>query len=98
MNARQKAKYWKKKYEQLANMPMPTTIIEPHAVSHLKFYMEYPNEWILKFDEEEIEKRLKKDIKDQLFEEIDKYIDYRCEKDVENYKYRFSGMLNVVRR
>lgn len=36
MNARQKAKYWKKRYEQIANMPLPNFTVTNYKIQTLK--------------------------------------------------------------
>ena len=46
MNARQKAKFYKKKYEELANMPYPNVKVESVPVEELCFERLYPFELV----------------------------------------------------
>jgi len=39
MNARQAAKKWKRKYQELANMPIPKTIVTPKKIVKLQSVM-----------------------------------------------------------
>lgn len=96
MNARQKAKYYKRKYEELANMPLPIVKIENAPVETLRSVREVPDVEIFGFDN--IEQHIKNCMVRELTEHLDKYIVWTTYHLEHRGSNRFEAELSVVRR
>ena len=102
MNARQKAKYWKKKYNQIANMPLPTVVKTPSDVVTLKFKREYPCEdfipvgsWVT--NSEHASNVIKHDLAKYLSENVMDLVDYKIHKDYERDLYELIGRISILK-
>ena len=78
MNARQKAKRYKRMYEELVNKPVKITV-EQHKIDRLKFKRSYPTVIITPDKVDYLKHCIVKDIAYSLAESLDKYIDYHTE-------------------
>lgn len=96
MNARQKAKYYKRKYEELANMPLPKFKVENVPVDTLRSVREVPDVDIYGFDN--IKQYIKNCMVRELTDHIDKYIIWTTYHLEHRGSCRFEAELSVVRR
>ena len=94
MNARQKAKYYKRKYEML----LIQFKVEQHKIDTLRFERFYPDALIVQEKGDYLREIVVKDIAQGLASSLDKYIDYRTEFCHHINKYRFLGEIKVVDR
>lgn len=97
MNARQKAKRYKRMYEELVNKPVKITV-EQHKIDRLRFERRYPRELVMQNYNGYFQHCIIKEIVYSLAEDLDKYIDYRTEFDPVTNMYRFVGEIKVVER
>lgn len=97
MNARQKAKYYRLKYEKLANMPLPKPTVTNYKVDTLKFQRSYPEDLIVKGKEDEIKNIITRDLVDGLVSQMDKYVTVKTWFEPFLNNYRFVGKVKVVR-
>lgn len=107
MNARQKAKRFKRLYEELSKQPLPVIFKEPPHIDTLRIERTYPGELITntRFMQEDISAiatpnatgYVLKDIAFGLAEGLGKYIVYRTDYDPEMNVYRVCGEIKVVR-
>lgn len=97
MNARQKAKYYKRKYEMLLKQPIQFKV-EQHKIDTLRFERFYPDALIVQEKGDYLREIVVKDIAQGLASSLDKYIDYRTEFCPHINKYRFLGEIKVVDR
>ncbi len=97
MNARQKAKYYKKKYEELANTPIiPKEYIHKYSVDTLRMKSCYPDTAAVR-DHEYIQKIIRKDFALHIEKKLDKYMEYRVEYDPEINHFLVDCQMKVVR-
>ena len=97
MNARQKAKYWKRKYEELASMPLNKTIaVTSKTIDTLRVERIYPAALVVDFSKSLIKETIMKDFAFEITDQIGRYVDYSTEFDPHSNSYRFSAKLNVV--
>jgi hypothetical protein len=75
MNARQKAKKYKKLYESLLNQPVKFNVVTP-KVDTLRFDRFYPKEFLDRFDTETLYKNFKINVAQHLEPILDDYIKY----------------------
>lgn len=92
MNARQKAKHYKRMYEELLNRP-----INP-KVDTLRFSRLYPQPIITSSDEDITTKILTRDLVNALVDQMDKYITIKTEFLPFMHQYKFNAVVEVVRR
>ena len=97
MNARQKAKKYKRMYEELLHQPVRFNV-EQHKIDTLRFERFYPAELIMHEDNSYLHEVVVKDIAQNLASSLDKYIDYYTEFCPRINKYRFYGEIKVVDR
>lgn len=97
MNARQKAKKYKRMYEALLNQPVRFKV-EQHKIDTLRFERFYSEALIMQGDSGYLREVIVKDIAQGLASSLDKYIDYNMEFCPHINKYRFYGELKVVDR
>ena len=100
MNARQKAKYYKRKYEELAYMKVPTLTIheQTRPIEKIRFVREYP-EALIAFQQNSkfIEDTLTKDLAFELARHIGDYATWKTDFDKHRQVYRYVGEIEVVR-
>lgn len=96
MNARQKAKKYKKAYEDLVKQPVRHYVIN-HPVDTLHLKKRYPMEMA---DEnyEAFEDLVKNDMKNELMDKIEPYIYWRLDEDICNDCYLLDFQIKVVSR
>ena len=97
MNARQKAKKYKRMYEALLNQPVKFKI-EQHKIDRLRFERFYPKELVAEENSSYLREIVVKDVAQSLASSLDKYIDYYTEFCPSINKYRFCGEIKVVDR
>ena len=95
MNARQKAKKYKRMYEVLLNQPVRFKK-EQHKIDTLKFERFYPEALIVRENSSYVREVIVKDIAQGLASSLDKYIFYHTEFCPHINKYRFYGEIKVV--
>ena len=93
MNARQKAKYYKRRYENLLKQPYT---VERHKIDTLQFEQFFPAYLIEKVNDDYPRQIVKGRIAHYLAENMDKYIEYRTIYDPFVGEYQFRGRLQVV--
>lgn len=96
MNARQKAKLWKKRYEDLIKQPV-RHFVTTHPVDTLHLKKRYPMEMACE-NPEAFEKLVRNDMKQEIAEKIEPYIEWRLENDVYNSCYLLDFQVKVVSR
>lgn len=89
MNTRQKAKYYKRKYEML---------LKRYKIDTLRVERFYPDALIVQENSDYLREIVVKDIAQRLASSLDKYIDYRTEFCPHINHYRFLGEIKVVDR
>jgi hypothetical protein len=97
MNARQKAKYYRRKYEELANMPLRKLTVTNHKVDSLKFQKSYPEDLISMSKENEIKNMVTRDLVDGLVSQMDKYVTVKTWFEPCLNHHIFAGEVKVVR-
>ncbi len=97
MNARQKAKKYKRMYEALLKSPVKFKV-EQHKIDTLRFERFYPEAVIAQEDSSYLREVMVKNIAESLASSLDKYIDYNIEFCPHINKYRFYGEIKVVDR
>lgn len=95
MNARQKAKYYKRRYDLLKQQPMPY-MVERHKIDTLQFEQFFPARIIKQANEEYPREIIKRRLAQYLAENLDKYVDYRTIYNPRVDEYQFYGRLQVV--
>lgn len=91
MNARQKAKKYKRLYESLVTQKPPIVFEEPHHIDTLKFVKCYPEDLINTH-------YIQMDITQGIIKGLDKYIVYWMDFDPTMNVWRVCGELKVVDR
>lgn len=97
MNARQKAKKYKRMYEALLNQPVRFKV-EQHKIDTLRFERFYPEALIIQENSSYLQEIIVKDIAQGLVSSLDKYIDYNMEFCPHINKYRFYGEIKLIDR
>lgn len=97
MNARQKAKKYKRMYEQLLNKPVKYKV-EQQKVDTLRFERFYPKELVVQPNDSYFQEVITRDIAKEMVNSLDKYMDYYTEFCPHINKYRFYGEIKFVRR
>lgn len=97
MNTRQKAKHYKKAYEELLKQPVRQYVVE-HPVDTLHFKKSYPMEIVDSCNEERLEELIDNDVKRGFMDGIGPYVDWKVEKDILNQVYVLNCQLKVVSR
>ncbi len=99
MNARQKAKRFKRMYEGLLKQPQPIVFAEPHYIDILRVEQCYSEEDFIALNcAPDATSYIQMDIIRGLVASLDKYIVYRTVYDPEMNVYRVCGELKVVDR
>ena len=97
MNARQKAKYYKKKYEELLKVPVKYTATT-YKVDTIRFTRLYPEFLVTEDMAGYLRNTLKKDICNELVDTLGSYVDVQMNWDPHNNSYRVDAALDVVRK
>jgi len=100
MNARQKAKKYKRMYEALLKSSVKFKVDE-HKIDTFRCERFYPEALVLSAKKESadyLRQIIVKDIAEGLANNLDKYIDYHTEFCPHLNKYRFSGEIKIVAR
>ena len=98
MNARQKAKYYKRKYEELAKQPLlPELKVTNYRVDKLRFMRLYPAV-LVEGNERLLLDTVTRDLSHELVSKIDKYVTTRVNFEPHLNQYRVVGELEVVSR
>lgn len=95
MNARQKAKKYKRMYEALFKQPVRFKV-KQHKIDTLRFERFYPEALVVHGNNSYLRDVIVKDIAQELSSSLDKYIDYRTEFCPHINQYRFYGEIKVV--
>ena len=95
MNARQKEKKYKKAYEDLLKQPVRHYVVN-HHVDTLHLKKRYPME--LGENTEAFEDLVRNDMKQELMDKIEPYIDWRLDEDICNDCYLLDFQIKVVSR
>lgn len=96
MNARQKAKYYKRKYEELANAPVPIFHVHDHPVDTLKVQRLYP-EALVFHSESYVKDVVVRDLAQCIAEDLNRYAEYFTEFEPHLNKYKITAQVRVVR-
>jgi len=100
MNARQKAKYWKRRYQQLAETPLPTaTLVTTRNLETIAFHKEYSEETMqaLMSNPDSVKEMIQMDLERYLAEHLMDYVEYKAHYVPEYLKYVVDGRINVIR-
>lgn len=99
MNARQKAKKYKRMYEELLNRHQPKFKVEEHKIDILKFEQYYPTKLLAtQKNNTYLRETIVKNIAQDLASNLDEYVDYNMKFCSDINKYCFSGTIKVVDR
>lgn len=99
MNARQKAKRYKRMYKELLNRPVvPKIIMEQHKVDTLRFKRYYPEALLKLEDKNYVRGVITTELAHDIAKNLDKYIDYETGFEPHLNKYYFSGEIKIVNR
>ena len=96
MNARQKAKYYKRKYEELAKMPLPKFTVTNYKVDTLRLQRLYPEALIEKGKENTLTDIIIKDLANELASQIGRYVTVTANFEPHINYYRIVGEIRVV--
>lgn len=99
MNARQKAKYWKKRYEEFMAKPIkPNIVYSEHKIETLRYDKIISDEiYKMGLDNPELQKKIFCDVMNELAEQAKSFVDLSVEKDIFNCGMRIKGRLSIVR-
>ena len=95
MNARQKAKKYKRMYEELLNKPVQFKI-EQHKIDTLRVERLYPEQVILEKNNSYIPDLIVNDIAISLASKLSKYVNYKTERWPLKNMYHIIGEIKVV--
>ena len=97
MNARQKLKRLKKAYEDLIKQPVRHYVVQ-HPVDTLHLKKRYPMEMGDELGTKAFEDLVRNDMKKELIDKIEPYINWRLDKDIYNNCYLLDFQIKVVSR
>ena len=100
MNARQKAKYWKKKYRELESLPVrPTIVVSDRKLETLSYTKVIDDEVRIRqiSDNIGLQKMMVDNVMDRLAELVKFYVDISVEKDTIKQGMKITGRLDVAR-
>ena len=89
--------YFKRKHEELANMPLPKPTVTSYKVDTLKFQRSYPVDLIIMGGEDKINSIITRDLVDDLVSQMDKYVTVMTLFEPHKNCYRIAGEVKVVR-
>lgn len=100
MNARQKAKYWKRKYQELASVPAPTMNIVSERKIETISYTKVVTDDVYKqgLGCPELQKKILGDVIDEVAEGAKNFVDITVEKNDFTCDWRFTGRLTMLRQ
>ena len=102
MNARQKAKRYKRLYEEYTRLTIkPTIVTDRRKVDTLKFSREYPEVLVKNLNsgcDEWIKNAIQRDLCFELLKKFGDYVDTSIDLDTYNGKYIVTGTINILRR
>ena len=98
MNARQKAKYWKRRCLELASVPVPTkNVVSEHRIETLCYTKVIDDEiYKLGLDSTELQKMILGEVINGLAERAKNFVDITVEKDIYNDGTRITGRLAIA--
>ena len=96
MNARQKAKYYKRKYDEMSNMRIPLINVSPYKVDKINIEIELPIQEVEELGEKATIELMKHEFGSKIAEAIKDYIVIETRKDYSCLKYRISAVLRVA--
>lgn len=97
MNARQKAKFYKRKYEELLHMPIPKTIVETRNVDTLRYEKFISEDFI--FDNVKnsgIFRIVLGEMEDSLREELRRHYEWHLEHIPEKSMFKFTAQIKLI--
>ena len=97
MNARQKAKKYKRMYDELLRQPVKYTV-EQHKIDTVRFERRLPESLVTLGNSDYLRHCIVKDIANGLAEHLDKYITCYTEFCPHTNDYRICGEIKVVER
>ena len=97
MNARQKAKKYKRMYEELLKQPVEFKV-EQYKIDTVRFERHYPTALVMRNNNEYFRHCIIKDIAHSLAERLDKYVDCYTEFCPHTNEYRICGEIKIVDR
>lgn len=99
MNTRQKAKYWKRRYQELANLPVKTKfVVSDRKVERLSYTTVVNDELYMQgLDNPELQRRILGEVINKLAERAKNFVDITVEKDFFNCGMRINGRLDIAR-
>lgn len=97
MNARQKAKRYKRMYKELVNKPVKITV-EQHKIDRIRLKRLYPKHLVIDENSSYFKEVILKDIALDLVKSLDKYVDYHTEFCPHTNEYLFVGEIKVVEK
>ena len=99
MNARQKAKYWKKRYKELMAKPIkPNIVYSEHKIETLRCDRIISDEiYNMAYDNPELQRKIFGDVISGLAEQAKPFVEISVEKDIFNCGVKIRGQLAVVR-
>ena len=98
MNARQKAKYWKNKYQELASVPVPIkNVVSERRITTIS-YTKVINDEIYKLglDSTESQKMILGEVMNGVAERAKNFVDITVERDIYNDGTRITGRLAIA--
>lgn len=95
MNARQKAKKYKRMYEELLKQPVKYTV-EQHKIDTVRFERRIPEPLVTRNNTDYLRHCIVKDVAHSLAEHLDKYITCYTEFCPHTNDYRICGEIKVV--
>ena len=99
MNARQKAKKYKRMYEELLNQPAHVIFeTEQHSIDTLKFERFYDSTLLMEEDIINMREIIARDLAQSIANNLDKYIDYGTEFCQYMNEYRLYGEIKIVNK
>lgn len=99
MNARQKAKHWKRRYQELANLLVKTKfVVSDRKIERLSYTTVVNNELYMQgLYNPELQRRILDEVINKLAERAKNFVDITVEKDVFNCGTRINGRLDIAR-
>lgn len=97
MNARQKAKRFKRLYEEMLKQPIPKFTVTNYKIDTLRFERLYPDV-IIQGNESRIIDTITKDLAHELVEQMDKYVTITTNFEPHVNKFRVVGEVKVAHK
>lgn len=99
MNARQKAKYWKKRYKELIGSPIKTNVLYAVPGTETLRYDRIISDELynMAYDNPELQRKIFGDVISGVAEQAKPFVEISAEKDIFNCGVKIRGRLAVVR-